>query len=318
MYCSLGDIIFNLLIGPSKIDDTKKTIYAKMPLIEGKPSLQRIGEELQEVNITIQFKDAFCIPETQYAALEKKRLDGEVLTFIWGSGDIEGDFVIETHKKNIDELNANGTWQSITCDLTLIEVAGSNKVNDQRKTFEKAAFATTLDAPHPANIQVTEPSPATDVMDDVQGVNIQTDQVASGMDKAAVQAAVKNTAIDKAQEFVDQVNYQSYQLSQLITNTGDLLGSVGIKMAASTNMQTIAPLLTAQVAATTTIMNDAGTLVSGYGALPNPVNNLTDANTVLGVMQDTVDMVTDLKQALADLKRTSQPLAAAIATRKNV
>jgi phage protein U len=318
MTCSLGDIIFELLIGLGKYEDTREMTYAQVPLIGRKSTLQQTGEKPQEISITIGFRDAFCIPEEQYAALDKKRVSGEILTFIWGTGEIEGDYVITSHKKTINELGPGGEWRDVSCDLTLLESYNSNKVPAARQKIERAAFATNLDTPRPANIQVTEPSPATDVMDDVQDVNINTDQVSTGLGNAVNQANSKNVLIDKAQEFVDRSNEQSYQLSKLTRQTSQLLSSIGVKMAASTNMQVIAPLLTAQVAASTTIVNDADTLISGYSAMPNPVNNLTDANTVLNVLNDTVQAVQDLTQTIAQLKTASQPLAVAIATRKDV
>lgn len=320
MTCSLGDINFEVFPGLTSYDDSKEMTYAQIPLAAGKPTLQRTGEKLNEIDLVIVFKDAFCVPEDEYKKLDKKRVLGEICAFIWGTGEIEGDFVIGPLSKTMDELGAGGQWKTITCTLKLIEAYSPNELKQsvERSKLQKAAFATNVNHALPANVKVTEPSPATDLMDDVQGANMGAQEVTDNMDKAVTQSAIKSTAIEQAQQFVDESKRQSFQLSKLISQTKDLLNTCGIKLAANSNMQTIAPLLSAQIAASTTVMNDAENLLSDYNTLPDPVNNLSDANTVLAVMNDTVNTVTDLRDSFNLLKTASQPLAVAIATRKDV
>lgn len=320
MTVSLGDINFDVLPGINSYDDVKETLYAQIPLALGKPTLQRTGEKADEINLTIILKDAFGTPEDQYRVLNKKRIAGEILPFIWGTGEIEGDFVIAQLNKTMDELGSGGAWKTITCTLKLIESfnSNSNKQSTERANLEKGAFATNPNQQRPANIKVTEPSPATDLMDDVQSVDVGTQETTDKLDTAVQQSAIKSTAIDQAQQFVDESNRQAYQVSRLITQTKTLLATCGSKLAVSPNMQTIAPLLSAQIASSTTVMTDAETLVNSYSGMPNPVNTLSDANAVLAVMNDTANMVTDLTQSLNLLKTASQPLAVAIATRIDV
>lgn len=320
MTCSLGDINFEVFPGISSYDDAKEMVYAQIPLASGKPTLQRTGEKLQEINLVIVLKDAFGIPEDQYRALDKKRAIGEICAFIWGTGEIEGDYVIATLAKTMDELGKGGQWKTITCNLKLIEAynPNANKQATERANLQKAAFATNINQALPANIQVTEPSPATDLMNDVQGSNMGAQEVTDNMNNAVTQSAIKSTVIEKAQQFVNESNRQAYNVTKLISLTRDLLSKCNIKLAASPTMQTLAPLLSAQIGASTTVMNDAETLVNGYSTLPNPVNTLSDANQVLIVMNDTAQTVVNLNDSFNRLKTASQPLAVAIATRQNV
>lgn len=318
MQASLGDIVFDLLLGPDQYDDTRESAYAQIPLIGQKPALQYVFEKAQEITIRIQFKTAWCNPEQQYDGLEKIRTSAQVVPFIWGSGRVEGDFVIVSIKKSVTELDAKGNWQNIICDIALLENYTTDNVAATKSDMLKGAFATTLDKPRPANIEVTEPTNATDLMKSVMPAAMKNDQAAGVLDNATVQAAAKNTIYAQAQEFVDQVNTGSYQLGKLLRDTNTLLQECSSKLSINPAMQTIAPLLTAQIATTESIMSNTQTLVSGYGALPNPVQTLADANAVISVMNQTVVAVKDIKQTNTDLKNAAQPLVVAIATRQNV
>lgn len=318
MYAQLGDIIFDLLFGFDKYDDTKETSYAQQQLINTKPLLQGTGEKLQEINLSIRLHTAFCVPEEQYAILDKKRTDMEVLTFVWGSGVIEGDFVIATLKKGIPALAPDGSIREMTCDLTLLEFFNADKVGTERKIIQSNAFATTLAAPHLSNVQVSEPSPATDVMDDVQDVTLNSNSVSSSLDSSVALANTKSAAIDKAQTFVDQVNSKAYQVRRLITGTKVLLTDIGLKLTSHPALTAIANTLSAQITTSQTVVNDAETLVNDYDSFPNPVTTLSDAEVVLSAMSDTVQVIKDLNQETKNLQTAAQPLAVAIATRKEV
>lgn len=320
MTVSLGDINFDVLPGLNAYDDVKETIYVELPLAQGKSTLQRTGDKADQVNLTIILKDAFGVPEDQYRLLNQKRLSGEILPFVWGTGEIEGDFVIASINKTMDELGNGGQWKTITCTLKLLESynPNANKAATDRATMQKAAFATTLNQQRPANIKVSEPSPATDLMGDVQDVDINTQQTTDTLNTNVVQSTVKSTVIDQAQEFVDRSNRESYNINRLITETNDLLNVCNVKLNASPGMQAIAPALSAQIAASLIVTTDAQTLITSYSTMPNPVTTLSDANNVLQIMNSTASMVINLTQALNNLKTASQPLAVAIATRKDV
>lgn len=318
MYAQLDDIVFELLKGFESFGDTVESLYVEHPRPVGKPTLEGKGEKLQEISFTIRWRQDFCTPLVEYQRLNAKRKERKVMILTWGDGNVEGSFVLTSLERTIEELNPNGSFRAITCNVKLLEYFQLDAAQDQKASLEAAGFANESNVTAPQTVIVSEPSPATDVMDDVQDVTLKSDQVNSKLDTAVVQANGKTATIDKAQEFVNQVNSESYQLKKLIRQLKELLTAIGSKLAANPALATIAPLLTAQISASQTAMNDAETLVNDYSNLPNPVNSLSDANTILAAMNDTVQVKSNLSTETKNLKKASLPVMMAVATRKEV
>lgn len=318
MYAQLGDIVFEALFGPEQYDDNQETEYAQIPLINRKPRLQRTGEKLQEINLGIGLKTAFCIPEDEHRRLNEKRMNGEILTFVWGSGDVEGDFVIRSIKKVLNALSPDGHARDLSLQISLIEYYNPDKLGDIKKNAERNAFATTLDAPTPENLVVDEPSPATSVMNDVAAADSNMSHTNKKLGESLLKADGYDAAIDKAQAFVTSAKSNLYQTKKLIRNSKTLLASIGVKMAATPNLATIASTLTAEVTAAEIVVDDAETLVDDITNLPDPVSDLADANQVLTAMLDIVQTVSDIETANKSVKKAAQPLAVAVAGRAKI
>lgn len=121
MYALLGGIQFDLVTfwdGYSFVDASK---YARHEVIEGKPRLQRIGEELSELTIELAFHDFYCEPSEELDKLQDARKAGRVLPLIFGDGVVAGDFVIERLQVNRQSDSALGQPESLSATMTLIE-----------------------------------------------------------------------------------------------------------------------------------------------------------------------------------------------------
>lgn len=121
MYAQLGDIVFEGLKGFSSFERTQGATLAEMPVIGGKPRLQRTGTPLDEITLSMRFNIAFCDPRAEFDKLSSARLDGTVLPLLSGGGRLFGDFVIADLKESRTELDANGEPLDILCDATLKE-----------------------------------------------------------------------------------------------------------------------------------------------------------------------------------------------------
>jgi phage protein U len=318
MYAQLGDIIFDALIGPESYDDNQETDYALIPLINRKPKLQRTGEKLQEINLTISFRDQFCIPEEQTKILQDKRINGEVMTLTWGSGDIEGDFVIKSIKKVINALSPFGQMRDITLTVALIEYYNPDKIGAIKKLAKRNAFATSLTAPTPENLTVTEPSPATSVMKDITGADLNNAQTAGKLEDAADKFKNNDAIIDAAQVYVNKVKADLYQVKRLIKNTQALLTNVGVKLAQYPVLNTIANTLASEITATNTAVTQANTLVDTFQSLPDPVTTLVEANQVLTTSDSGVTAAKNLRTCNDNVRKAAQPLAVAIAKKQEI
>jgi phage protein U len=126
MYAQLGNIVFQGLKGFTSFQSKRETNLVQHAVIEGKPRLQRIGTNLEEVTITIQFHASFCVPETEMTALDSLREAAEIVPLLTGSGEFLGNFVIQAITKDVEELGTDGSLKSLTASLTLLEGASSD------------------------------------------------------------------------------------------------------------------------------------------------------------------------------------------------
>jgi len=122
-YATLGSIRFEGLKSFSELSETKSANYAQIPVIGGKPVLQRIGTDLAEITLGITFHRGFCDPDTEIAALESLRVSGEILPLTTGAGETLGNFVIRSISRDLVQTHTDGTTWEARLSLSLLETA---------------------------------------------------------------------------------------------------------------------------------------------------------------------------------------------------
>ncbi len=125
MYAQLGNIQFELLPIES-LDERYSYNYAEHQVIEGKPLLQFIGDNLNEANISVRFHFAFCDPETQFNLLKAEADRHEALPFLFATGKNLGYYVICEISKNTVITADNGRPLCIEARLQLKEYSDSD------------------------------------------------------------------------------------------------------------------------------------------------------------------------------------------------
>jgi len=147
MYAQLGNIIFTPVKGFTEVSFTSETNLVEHALIDGKPKLQRVGENLETLDISILFDIAFCNPQSEIDALKSSRQAGEVMPLIMGNGRFVGNYVIRT----IDQTNANeapdGTLLQAEVSLALSEYANEELPQASTSSSISQAFATAVNTP---------------------------------------------------------------------------------------------------------------------------------------------------------------------------
>lgn len=147
MYAQLGNIIFTPVKGFTEVSFTSETNLVEHALIDGKPKLQRVGENLENLDVSILFDIAFCNPQAEIDALKSSRQAGEVMPLIMGNGRFVGNYVIRT----VDQTNANeapdGTLLQAEVSLTLIEYANEALPQASTSSALSQAFATAVNTP---------------------------------------------------------------------------------------------------------------------------------------------------------------------------
>jgi len=121
MYAQLGDIKFELITYFDGLDASKKIDYAEHETIEGKPKLQYIGENLEEITLKLSFHADFCNPQEELKKIKEAASLYQPLPFVFGNGLYKGKYVIEEIKENILQSLDDATILAIEAEIRLRE-----------------------------------------------------------------------------------------------------------------------------------------------------------------------------------------------------
>lgn len=141
MFCQLGNIQFEPITSPESLSRTDTTTYAKHSLASGKPRLQPIANELEEISIGFKLRAEFCNPTQIVLQLKSAKDLFEVMPLIMGNGRYFGDYVITSLIETPAQCLADGTIVEMTIQLTLQEFVTPDKVAQQQQAARKRAFA---------------------------------------------------------------------------------------------------------------------------------------------------------------------------------
>jgi len=130
MFCQLGDIKFDALNTPKSWSETHAVKYGEIPHVGAKPSLQKTGEELVSIELSITLSTDFCEPAQSLDALKIAQSQGEILPLVTGAGVMVGRFIINALNMTVNKMTATGELQSCDLNLSIKEYApppGSEK-----------------------------------------------------------------------------------------------------------------------------------------------------------------------------------------------
>ena len=131
MFAQLGPLTFRLITYFNGLDENNSYNFVQHERIENKPTLQFLGENLQELNLKMSFHSSFCLPELELKLLKELAKKGKPLKFIKGNGDYIGVFVIQSIGTITEQTSKIGSLTSIQVDIKLLEFAGEVKEEKQ-------------------------------------------------------------------------------------------------------------------------------------------------------------------------------------------
>ena len=317
MYASLGDIVFQTLVSFDALSDRRETRYSQLPLINGKPNLQRTGESLIEFSMGISFHVAFCNPENEYLKLNTARINGNILSFIYGNGFNEGDYVITNIERTINQTDKVGNFVEITCTVSLLEYAGGNPAAKQLEQDKKNAFAISSNRPLPAKTELQADNPA--LLTCTENKDVQ--QSAGKMDDAtnAVNSKVNLVStgiIDKGQNFVNQIGNYTGKMNTEIGKTNNSVGNVNNLIVRYGSITNQSPTLPASLLSVQSSLNAVSAQLILLGTLPSIINNVTDATSALTQLTNTLNVIATLKNNTQLMNNASAPIAKALALKR--
>lgn len=289
MYAQLGSIIFQGLIGFRSLDHQAEANLVELPLIDGKPLLQKVGDNLDKISFDVLFHVAFCDPEAQISALDNARRNGNVLPFILGNGRNLGDFVVRSTNTSQKQTDANGNIREATVSVELVEYVQPDSVMAALTSAISSGFANVQNlpsvisgaAPLPANaLTGTNPNPAVAA----SALVVATSAGAQGV----------NNALRRVQLFPAQASYQMAVISSRTQGMARDISALQGILENPGSVQDVTEDLALHLPSLLSTVN----LVNTYAGAGN-LSLVQDTNTTL---QSSVDLMRTYSSGLAALK----------------
>ena len=121
MFAVLGDIEFEVVGSPESYESADGYDFPEQRVIESKPRLQWVGDELERLNFELMWHASFTNPAAQLALLRATAATHLALPLVFGDGGFRGFFVIESIKVKSQQLSAGGAPIAIRVAVALKE-----------------------------------------------------------------------------------------------------------------------------------------------------------------------------------------------------
>jgi phage protein U len=124
MWAVLGTIEFTLPTYMDAMQTDEGFNYAEHALINGKPRLQWVGDNLDQHRLEMSFNRAFCDPETEIDKLRAAAQAHLAMPLVFGNGRHLGTFVITSISSELKQTDPEGTIVQMTATVNLKEFIG--------------------------------------------------------------------------------------------------------------------------------------------------------------------------------------------------
>ncbi len=121
MFAVLGDIQFEVVGSPEGYESAAAYDFAEQRVIESKPRIQWVGDDLERLSFELMWHSSFTNPAAQLALLRATAAQHLALPLVFGNGGFRGFFVIESIKVKSQQLSASGAPIAIKVALALKE-----------------------------------------------------------------------------------------------------------------------------------------------------------------------------------------------------
>jgi phage protein U len=121
LFAVLGDIQFEVVGSPEGYESAAAYDFAEQRVIESKPRMQWVGDDLEKLSFELMWHSSFTNPAVQLARLRATAAQHLALPLVFGNGGFRGFFVIESIKMKSQQLSAGGAPIAIRVALALKE-----------------------------------------------------------------------------------------------------------------------------------------------------------------------------------------------------
>jgi len=144
MYAQLGNIRFEGLKGFSNFSHERGVNYAQHELINGKPRLQAVGDNLDSISFGMYLHSEFTNPEADIETLRNAMQNREILPLILGNGRVLGFFVIPNFSQDNSFTDPAGNLIECTLSVELLESFSDSPLRELELQAINQAFATSV------------------------------------------------------------------------------------------------------------------------------------------------------------------------------
>lgn len=289
MFAQLGSIIFDGLKSFNTLESTNETALVEHALIENKPKLQKVGQKLDTIQITIFFASVFCSVQQEIDALNNARQAVDVMPLIMGDGTFMGDFVIKTVKVKRLDTAPNGELLQAEVQLELVEFYTSDREASAESRAISIGIGMAINNPqlyNPIDIPLTTEAEVVEAF-------------VSGNADASSSAEI----MKKIGAVNDEVRQKAERIMQQMLRTGDSVGKVFTAINADPESEMYARTRALSVSCQI-MLNLVSDVVTECQALINDV----DAGNYVGVAERIVTLV---QRGTEVTTRTTQLVASA-------
>ena len=141
MYAQLGTTVFDATQSFVSFSDDEEAVIVEHALIGRKAKLQPIAIGLRNISISLFLHQEFCKVTDEINKLRNSKNTFEILPLLWGSGLLEGEFLITTMGHTKTQMDSLGNTIAATVSLSLKENVTDNKLTQQQQQAQTNAFA---------------------------------------------------------------------------------------------------------------------------------------------------------------------------------
>ena len=108
MYAVLGDILFEVVNSPARLESLRRWNYAEHPVIEARPVLQWLANDLEQLDLGMLLHKSVSDPLASLTLLRSAADAHVALPLVLGNGQFIGTYIIESMVVRMEQLSAVG------------------------------------------------------------------------------------------------------------------------------------------------------------------------------------------------------------------
>jgi phage protein U len=123
MFAVFGEISLEVLGSPDEFESNRSWDYAEHRVVESRPTLQWIADDLEVIELNFHFHISFSDPTAQMNALVAAANDHAARPLVFGNGSHRGYFILTSLRTSSRQMSATGALLAITVRAVLKEWA---------------------------------------------------------------------------------------------------------------------------------------------------------------------------------------------------